>query len=211
MFFWLSCHLYTAEEADSTVWYTLMAYFPSSSSSYCFSGEKKQNSWLPDITISTNSAHFCVWVCEVKYAWLCYQCQLSFVPLSPQCKDKGWTIPQGCIDKGWWKQLNGQNTGPCGLSADLYGGRCTSPRCASLGPIHWDVMSSEILQWRRTTCGSGRGGCWGDIRWCESVLTGQTLTLVCLYSLMAERSSSDTSSCISTNALWLPESFWNKE
>lgn len=33
------------------------------------------------------------------------------------------------------------------------------------------------------------------------------LTLVCLYSLMAERSSSDTSSCISTNALWLPESF----
>lgn len=41
----------------------------------------------------------------------------------------------------------------------------------------------------------------------KSVLMGMKHTLVCLYSLMAERSSSDTSSCISTNALWLPESF----
>lgn len=35
-------------------------------------------------------------------------------------------------------------------------------------------------------------------------------TLVCLYSLVAERSNSDTSSCISTKALWLPESLWKR-
>lgn len=34
-------------------------------------------------------------------------------------------------------------------------------------------------------------------------------TLVWGYSLVAERSSSDTSSCISTKALWLPDNFYN--
>lgn len=135
-----------------------MAYFPSSSSSYCFSGKRKPG-WLPDITISTSSAHFCVWVCEVKYA--CSQCQLSFAPLSPQCKDKGWTIPQRCIDEGWWKQLNGQNTGLWwAVSRSL----CRQVHFTALRVPWSDSLRRNVI--RNSTMGQDSlwlwlGGCWG--------------------------------------------------
>lgn len=123
--------------------------------------EKKNLGWLPDITISTSSAHFCVWVCEVKYAWLCSQCQLSFVPLSPQCKDKGWTIPQRCIDEGWWKRLNGQNTGPWwAVSRSL----CRQVHFTALRVPWSDSLRRNVI--RNSTMGQDSlwlwlGGCWG--------------------------------------------------
>lgn len=69
------------------------------------------------------------------------------------------TGQQRCIDEGWWKAAKW--TEYRSLSADLCVCRCTSLSCASLGLIHWDVMSSETLQWCRTACGSGRGAAGG--------------------------------------------------
>ncbi len=99
----LHTHQYTAapaEKADFNVRYILIDCFSASSSPHSSSGKYV---WLPDINISTTSAHFSERACEVRYASLCSQCQLSFVPLSTQCKDQCRTIPQCCIDKGRWK------------------------------------------------------------------------------------------------------------
>ena len=132
----ISIQQYTAgpaEKADFNVWYILISCFPSSSSSHYSSDGKRV--WLPDRGVSTASAHFSVWLCEVKYAPLHSQCQLSFVPLSTQCKDQCQTMPQCCIDKGQWKpnavKMDIMQV-PGGLSADLYVDRCTSLLCRSV-------------------------------------------------------------------------------
>lgn len=168
MFF---CHLCTAEEADSTVWYTLMAYFPSSCSSYCFSGKKKktQKNKPADFQISPfpPAQHISVGMWSERCLALFSTSALICALFHHGARTRAGQARSAVLNGGWWKQLNGQNARSWwAVSRSLWRQvHFTVLRVPWSDSLRRNVIrNSTMMQDRPVDAGGRMGGTFCDVR-----------------------------------------------